>query len=111
MKPSDFLFYAGLDGETKEVLVSICDKNFFKENGCVEDRHLGIQDILPKGITECAESLFESAFSLEKTRALLRLAGFEESDEFTTFSLSHDIFTEWELLPWDDYDHELAMAD
>jgi hypothetical protein len=111
LKQNNFLFYAGLDGETKEVLVSICKKDFFEKNSFCEDRHLGIQDILPKGIIECAEGLFESEFSLEKTKALLRLAGFQESDEFTHMSMTHDPFIEWERLPWDDEDHELAMAD
>lgn len=101
-KPNDYYFHVGivhtdewndeLNDFAIEVLVVITPVEFFDKNGCVFDRHLKIDSILPAGIVDTCESLYESKHSFEETERLLLAAGFKQSPEFSDSCKNHDPF-------------------
>ncbi len=94
---SEYYFYAGDSDENNCVCVVIVKIDYWNENRHLDDHHLGIQDILPSGISEEAESLFFSNMTLKGTKDALRKAGFKEDKEFSSFSMNGDPFMKYDI--------------
>lgn len=75
-----------------EVFVVMCPIEFFNSRGCVYDQHLGIHDLIPEFMGECAECLFESNYPVDLTREKLLELGFVENEKFSNFCKNHDPF-------------------
>lgn len=94
---SNYYFYAGDSDENNCVCVVIVNIDYWNKNHHLDDHHLGIQDILPSGISEEAESLFFSNMTLKGTKDALRKAGFKEDKEFSSFSMNGDPFGKYDI--------------
>lgn len=75
------------DAEDFGFLISIVDKDYFDEHGCLSDHDLGdeLWNVLPNCLHEVMESTFETTASKEETRIRLIAAGLVESNELFDF--------------------------
>ena len=103
IQPKDIFFYVGRekvhsydDDEEQpqegDVFVVMCPIDFFNSRGYVYDQHLGIHDLIPGFMGECAECLFESNYPIDLTREKLLELGFVENEKFSNFCKHHDPF-------------------
>jgi hypothetical protein len=90
----DFYFYVAYSHDWKDVIVSICPIDYWNKNGCIIDKHLSktIKHLLPSGMGECNEAMFDTSSDIEKTIQDLRDRGFKEDDSYNAFCAAHDPF-------------------
>jgi len=98
IRPQYILFYVGIEKvyddqfDDGEVYVVMCPADYFAQYNCVYDQHLGIGRLLPEGMGECGECLFDTDKSVEDTYAALIALGFVEDPKFSQFCSQHDPF-------------------
>jgi hypothetical protein len=101
IEPKDIFFYVGHEKVYDEdndlisdgdVYVVMCPSEYFAQYNCVYDRHLGIKHLLPSGVSECQECLFDTNLSLQDTYAALIDLGFAEDPAFSKWCSDHDPF-------------------
>lgn len=70
--------------QTGEDMFAIVSKEFWDENGCLNDQHITseLSGILPGGFFEACESMFETHHSPDAARIKLLEAGFMEMNLF-----------------------------
>ena len=86
--PSECYFSCGLDPDSSEVVVAITGKEYWEENGCLDDcfgDHCFADDALPPRIHNLMESMWESPYTVEETRAIMEAKGFVFSQEMSDF--------------------------
>ena len=96
MKPEDFYFYCDYSQEYKGVFLFIVSIDYWDKYHRVDDQHLHIRKILPKGISEESESLFQSSKSIEETCKDMICLGFQENTSFSKFVYDADVFARYE---------------
>ncbi|QXO12750.1 hypothetical protein pEaSNUABM49_00537 [Erwinia phage pEa_SNUABM_49] len=74
------------DDDYYDFLVSIVQEDYFKEHGCLNDKHLEDElfDSIPD-FYEIMESVFETELSLSSARSALINAGLIESTDLHSF--------------------------
>jgi len=87
-KFSDLVFHVGKGpGMASEdvTVISCCTLDYWKREGCLDDRSFACEAMYKLGYPELCESMYESTESVEETRKKLLAAGLVEDLEFSKF--------------------------